>query len=146
MSIKTIALSTFLLVSASTVMAAQGYDHDDNVSDRYANELRLKAFAGEPAYQVKVNPQLSVDRDESVSTLRATELRKQALGEPVHNVEPFVQRDRDEQISTQHATELRLKAFEDNSFAMTQVGKTGGYDFSYDSVIDDAKGHYRNHR
>ncbi|WP_428441754.1 hypothetical protein [Photobacterium sagamiensis] len=37
MSIKTIALSTFLLVSASTVMAAPGYDHDDNVSDRQAN-------------------------------------------------------------------------------------------------------------
>ncbi|MFC1503657.1 hypothetical protein ACFL53_04870 [Pseudomonadota bacterium] len=143
MSIKTIALSTFLLVSASAVMAAPGYDYDDNVSDRHANELRLKAFEGESSYQVKVNPQLSVDRDEGVSTRHATELRKQALGEPVRNVESFAQRDHDEPVSTVHATELRLKAFEGNSFAMTQVGQTGGYDFSYDSVFDDAKNNHR---
>ncbi|MGF1756494.1 hypothetical protein L4D76_00810 [Photobacterium sagamiensis] len=127
MLIKTIALSTLLLVSASTAMAAPGNDHDHNVSDRYESELRLKAFDGEPTYQVKVNPQPLVDRDESVSTRRATELRKQALNEPVRNVEPFVQRDRDEPVSTQHATELRLKIFEDSSFAMTLVGQTGAH-------------------
>ncbi|MGF1759259.1 hypothetical protein L4D76_15210 [Photobacterium sagamiensis] len=65
------------------------------------------------------------------------------MSKSVRNVEPFVQRDRDEQISTQHATELRLKAFEDNSFAMTQVGQTGGYDFSSGAGIDS---NYRNHR
>ncbi|PSW06918.1 hypothetical protein [Photobacterium lipolyticum] len=145
MSVKTIALSTLLLVSASTTIAAPGNDHDHNVSDRYANELRLKTFEGEAAYQVNVNPQLLVDHDESVSTLRATELRKQALSEPVRHVESSVQRDRDESVSTLHATELRLKAFEDNSFAMTQVGRTGGYDFSYDSVTSDIGSHHRNH-
>ncbi|MFC1502860.1 hypothetical protein ACFL53_00700 [Pseudomonadota bacterium] len=125
MSIKTIALSTLLLVSASTAMAASGNDHDHNVSDRYASELRLKALEAEPTYQVTATPLLSVDRDEPVSTRRATELRKQALNEPVQNVEPLVQRDRDEPVSTQHTTELRLKGFEDSSFAMTLVGQAG---------------------
>ncbi|MGF1877422.1 hypothetical protein L4D77_19130 [Photobacterium frigidiphilum] len=110
MFIQKMALSTILLAVASTAMAAPGYDRDDNVSDRYSNELRLKSFEGESSYQVKVNPLLSVDRDEPVSTRRATELRKQALGESVHNAESFEQRDRDEPISTVHATALRLKA------------------------------------
>ncbi|MGF1761492.1 hypothetical protein L4D76_27020, partial [Photobacterium sagamiensis] len=103
-SVLTVTLLGLISFGAS---AAQYNHHDDNVSDRYANELRLKAFEGETSYQVKVNPQLSVDRDEPVSTRRATELRKQALGEPVRNVESFAQRDRDEPVSTQHATELR---------------------------------------
>lgn len=127
MSIKTIALSTLLLVSASTAMAASGNDHDHNVSDRYASELRLKALEAEPAYQVTATPQLLVDRDEPVSTRRATELRKQALNDSVRNAEPFVQRDRDEPVSTQHATKLRLKAFEDSSIAMTLVGQAGAH-------------------
>ncbi|MFC1502875.1 hypothetical protein ACFL53_00780 [Pseudomonadota bacterium] len=72
-----------------------------------------------------------VDHDYSVSTLHATELRKQALNESV---------------STVHATKLRLKSSEGASFSMAQVGRTGGYDFSYDSVTGDANSHYRNHR
>lgn len=147
MYIRTIALSTILLAATSTTMAAPGYDRDDNTSDRHAKELRLKAFEGKSSYQVKVNPQLLVDRDEPVSTRRATELRKQALGEPVHNnIKPFTQRDRDEPVSTLYATELRLKAFDCTSFSMARVGQTGGYDFSCDSVTDDASSHYRNHR
>jgi len=142
MSIKKIALSTLLLVSASMAMAAPGYDRDDNVSDRYANKLRLKAFEGEPTYQVKVNPQLFVDRDETISALRATELRKQAQNEPVRNVESFTQRDRDEPVSTLHATELRLKAFEDSS----KVGQTGGYDFSSGAVTAVTDGIGSDHR
>ncbi|MGF1758656.1 hypothetical protein L4D76_12055 [Photobacterium sagamiensis] len=83
-SVLTVTLLGLISFGAS---AAQYNHHDDNVSNRYANELRLKAFEGETSYQVKVNPLLSVDRDEPVSTRRATELRKQALGESVRNVE-----------------------------------------------------------
>ncbi|MGF1759309.1 hypothetical protein L4D76_15475 [Photobacterium sagamiensis] len=142
-SVLTVTLLGLMSFGAS---AAQHNHHDDNIGDRYSKELRLKAFESETRYQVKVSPLLSVDRDDSVSTRRATELRKQALGEPVRNVESFAQRDRDESVSTLRATELRLKAFEGNSFAMVQVGITGGYDFSYDSVVDDANSHYRYHR
>lgn len=144
---KTYALTVTLLGLISFGASAAQYDRDDNISDRHAKELRLKAFEGKPSYQVKVNPLMSVDRDEPVSTRRATELRQQALGESVHNnIEQFTQRDRDEKVSTLHATKLRLKAFEDDSFDMDKVGQTGGYDFSHDSVIDDANSHYRNHR
>ena len=85
--------------------------------------LGLMSFGASASQQL-------VDRDDSVSTLHATELRKQALNESV---------------STVHATNLRLKSL-GASFSMAQVGRTGGYDFSYDSVIDDANSHYRNHR
>ncbi|MGF1759310.1 hypothetical protein L4D76_15480 [Photobacterium sagamiensis] len=106
-SVFTVTLLGLISFGAS---AAQYSHHDDNISDRYSKELRLKAFEGEISYQAKVNPQLLVDRDEPVSTLHATKLRKQALREPVHNIEPFTQRDRDESISTLHATELRKQA------------------------------------
>jgi len=106
-SLLTVTLLGLISFGAS---AAQYNHHDDNISDRYSKELRLKAFEGDPAYQVTVNPQLLVDRDEPASTLHATELRKQALREPVHNIEPFTQRDRDESVSTLRATELRKQA------------------------------------
>ncbi len=70
----------------------------------------------------------------------------QALGKLIWNVEPLAQRDRDEKTSTLHATKLRLKSFEGDSFGMTKVGQTDVYDFSYDSVINDANSYYRNHR
>lgn len=121
MSIKTIALSTLLLVSASAVVAAPGNDHD-RITDRSAKELRLNALASEPAFLAKVAPQQFVDRDEPVSTRHATELRIQALSSPSRNAEPFVQRDRDEPVSTQHATQLRLKAFEQSANTLTKNG------------------------
>ncbi|WP_281258239.1 hypothetical protein [Photobacterium lipolyticum] len=43
MSIKTIALSTFLLVSASTVMAAPEKEHDESYGMAYATQLRIQA-------------------------------------------------------------------------------------------------------
>ncbi len=68
------ALTVTLLGLISFGASADQYNHhDDNISDRYAKELRLKAFEGEPSYQVKANPLLlSVDRDEPVSTRRAS--------------------------------------------------------------------------
>ncbi|RWX56188.1 hypothetical protein [Photobacterium chitinilyticum] len=118
MSIKTVALSTLLLVSASTAIAAPGNDHQ-HITDRSAKELRLQALESEPSFQAQVAPLQFVDRDEPVSTRHATELRIQALTPPTRNAEPFVQRDRDEPVSTQHATKLRLKALEKSTYTLT---------------------------
>lgn len=108
-----VLIVTLLGLISFGASAAQYNHHDDNGNDRHANELRLKTFEGETSYQVKVNPRLLVDRDEPVSTLHATELRKLALDEPVRNdVTSFTPRDRDEPLSTQHATELRKQALD----------------------------------
>jgi hypothetical protein len=114
MTIKTIALSTLLLASASTAIAAPGNDHD-RITDRSAKELRLQALDNAPTIHSQVAPLKYIDRDEPTSTRHATELRIQALSSPSRNAEPFVQRDRDEPVSTQHATKLRLKALEQSS-------------------------------
>lgn len=101
---------TLLGLISFGAFAGQSTYRDDNDTDRYAKELRLKAFEGQSSYQVTVSPLLLVDREEPVSTRHATELRKQAVNVPVRSVEPSVRYDRDEPVSTRHATELRKQA------------------------------------
>ncbi|MGF1757612.1 hypothetical protein L4D76_06645 [Photobacterium sagamiensis] len=107
MSIKTIALSTLLLVSASTVMAAPEKEHDESYGMAYATQLRIQAL--EPS-TVTAPSYVIVDRDENTSTLHATELRKQAASEKTYHATSYSSRDRDEKVSTLHATQLRKQA------------------------------------